>query len=118
MSEATKHEPMPTKSTGDLWKDVISDMEERRIVGIERYGTPLQPNNGRRPEVDLYQELLDASVYGKQLIVEMSMMRKRIIKLENALNNLLGHTRAESEYEKLHLESAIEEAQSTLKETK
>lgn len=53
-----------------VWDQVIADMHERDNVGRERYGTPLQPFNGRKPLVDLYQELLDAVVYIKQHLVE------------------------------------------------
>ena len=49
---------------------VRADLEERERVGIARYGTPLQPHNGRDALVDLYQELLDACCYVRQLIAE------------------------------------------------
>lgn len=63
-------QPAPQPSSGDVWLQVIKDMEDRRLVGIRRYGTPLQPFNGRDALVDLYQELLDAVVYIRQLITE------------------------------------------------
>jgi len=42
---------------------VMEDLVERKRVGIERYGVPLQAHNGRNMLVDLYQELIDAVVY-------------------------------------------------------
>jgi len=45
-------------------------MEERRQMGFEKYGTPLQAFNGRNSLVDLYQELLDAVVYIRTQIEE------------------------------------------------
>lgn len=63
-------QPPPKHAKGDMWAEVIKDMEQRRLVGIERYGTPLQPFNGRDALIDLYQELLDAAVYVRQLIAE------------------------------------------------
>jgi len=54
----------------DVWRLVLKDMADRRVVGIKRYATPLQPFNGRDALVDLYQELLDAAVYARQLICE------------------------------------------------
>ena len=45
--------------SGDLWASVIADMEDRRRLGIARYGTPLQPHNGRDALVDAYEEALD-----------------------------------------------------------
>lgn len=49
---------------------VIADMEERKRVGIERYGTPLQAHNGRDALVDAYQESLDLTMYLRQAIEE------------------------------------------------
>jgi hypothetical protein len=49
---------------------VIADLETRLQVGIQRYGTPLQPNNGRDALRDLYEELLDAACYARQCIAE------------------------------------------------
>jgi hypothetical protein len=63
-------QPPPQPSSGDLWETVINDMKERRQVGIERYGTPLQAFNGRKALVDAYQEVLDLAVYLRQKIEE------------------------------------------------
>ncbi len=63
-------QPPPKPSSGDLWLLVIEDMKHRRRVGIERYGTPLQPGNGRDALVDAYQEALDLAVYLRQAIEE------------------------------------------------
>ena len=52
------------------WDLVVRDMMERNQFGIEKYGTPLQPENGRDTLMDLYQELLDAAVYTRTLIYE------------------------------------------------
>lgn len=49
----------------------VKDMEERKNLGISRYGVALKPFNGRDPIVDLYQELLDAIVYCKQTLYEI-----------------------------------------------
>ena len=46
----------------DIWK--------RAEHGKEEYGEYLRPNNGRRPLVDAYQEVLDAIVYLRQSIEE------------------------------------------------
>jgi len=53
-----------------VWDLVIADMRERDHVGRERYGTPLQPHNGRDALVDAYQEALDLVVYLRQAIEE------------------------------------------------
>lgn len=69
-TDAVQYQPDPTMANGDIWNEVLEDMEARREMGIDKYGTPLQAFNGRKPLVDLYQELLDAVVYIKQKILE------------------------------------------------
>lgn len=64
-------QPPPTQNGRPAIQDlVVQDIQERKQVGIERYGTPLQGFNGRDGLVDLYQELLDAVQYVRQLIYE------------------------------------------------
>ncbi len=57
-----------------IWDLVIADMVHRDRVGRERYGTPLQVNNGRDALRDLFEELLDAVVYCRQLTEEMKCL--------------------------------------------
>lgn len=61
--------PIPNEQPA-VWDLVRADMRVRDHVGRARYGTPLQPHNGRDALVDLYQELLDAVVYCRQAIFE------------------------------------------------
>lgn len=49
---------------------VVDDMRRRDQIGRQRYGTPLTVDNGRDHLVDMYQELLDASVYTKAEILK------------------------------------------------
>lgn len=53
---------------------VVEDIRTRLAHGIEKYGTGLQPHNGRDALQDLYEELLDAVMYIKQLMVERGDM--------------------------------------------
>lgn len=68
---ASETQPAPIVNNGPLVRDeVIRDIEElcqRRHV---KYGTHLQPHNGRDALVDLYEELIDACLYIKQLMME------------------------------------------------
>lgn len=59
-----------SNDTTPVWDLVVTDMRERDHVGRRRYGTPLQAGNGRDALVGLYQELLDAVVYIRQVIEE------------------------------------------------
>lgn len=44
-------------------QQLVEDLKERKALGIQRYGVPLQPFNGRDMRRDLREELLDALVY-------------------------------------------------------
>lgn len=52
------------------YPEIADDIAARKIVGFQKYGTVLQPFNGRDAAVDAYQELLDAANYFKQAILE------------------------------------------------
>jgi hypothetical protein len=52
---------------------VIADIEKRIEIGIQRYGTALQPNNGRDMLLDAYEEAMDLCIYLKGAIVERDL---------------------------------------------
>jgi len=61
----------PTPNNKPAIQDlVLQDMLARKMIGIQRYGTPLQPHNGRDMMQDLYEELLDACNYIRGMIYE------------------------------------------------
>jgi hypothetical protein len=65
-------QPMPVKNKlPAVWDLVLADIRVRDQIGQERYKTRLQPFNGRDSLRDLYEELLDAVVYVRQLIYEV-----------------------------------------------
>lgn len=64
-------QPAPVRNDHEpVWKNVISDMWKRHHKGIQTYGVPLQPFNGRDPLWDAYEEALDLAVYLRQAIEE------------------------------------------------
>lgn len=66
-------QPLPIPNDGPSMHDlVIADMENRKAFGLNKYGALLQANNGRDALQDLYDELMDAIVYVRQLIEERS----------------------------------------------
>lgn len=65
--------PNENKPIADL---VIEDIEKRKELGKQRYGTYLQAYNGRNSALDLYEELLDACIYCRQLIEELKDVKK------------------------------------------
>jgi hypothetical protein len=71
MSGVDEHQENPIVNNGPCIQDlVIQDIEARKQVGIERYGTVLQPFNGRSALMDAYQEALDLCAYLRQLLYE------------------------------------------------
>ena len=73
MSHFLDHQPAPeTNGNRPVWELVIEDMQARDHVGRQRYGVPLQANNGRDALVDAYQEALDLVVYLRQVLEERS----------------------------------------------
>lgn len=76
MSFASKPEPKPKPGGEPVWQraidralidyapyQIIEDMRERHIFGLEKYGVPLSTNDGRNALIDAYQEALDGYVY-------------------------------------------------------
>lgn len=64
-------QPMPTPNNNPaVWPIVMADMQARHELGIKRYGTPLQPHNGRDALRDAYEESLDLAVYLRTAIFE------------------------------------------------
>ena len=59
------------KEKPDVRDLVVADLEERYAKGLQDYGVPLQPYNGRNALWDTYEELLDAALYLRQFIYEL-----------------------------------------------
>ncbi len=70
---------------------VIMDLEERREVGLGRYGTELQAWNGRDWRIDLYQELQDAVCYARQGKEESDPASLDWIVVDRVYEALIGH---------------------------
>lgn len=76
-------QPLPTVNEETFIQDrVVSDIEARKAVGIQRYGTALQPFNGRDAIQDAYEEAMDLTVYLKQVLVERQAAASAVTLLE------------------------------------
>jgi hypothetical protein len=63
--------PPPKKTDGPHIADlVLADILERKRIGMQRYGTPLQAHNGRNALRDAYEEALDLAMYLRQALEE------------------------------------------------
>jgi len=69
-SEAATNEPSPSPGQTDIWPLVLRDIKARVDMGIGKYDTVLQSNNGRDSLMDAYQEAIDLVMYLRQAIEE------------------------------------------------
>jgi len=68
---AAKNQPLPVINDNPKVLDlVIKDLNDRAEAGYKKYGTYLQPHNGRDALLDAYQEVLDLSKYIRQELFE------------------------------------------------
>lgn len=76
-----KKQPRPNRNNNKPIADlVVNDIKARKKQGIATYGIPLQANNGRCGLQDLYEELLDAACYIKQVLEEKRIYAKAKIR--------------------------------------
>lgn len=61
--------PIPNNSE-PVVNQVMHDLHRRKVMGIKKYGTPLQAHNGRNALQDAYEEALDLCCYLKQKLLE------------------------------------------------
>ena len=61
------------KTTG--WDFVIDDIHQREEMGAIKYGKSLTPNTSEDMLQHLYEELLDATVYIKTLILQREKLK-------------------------------------------
>lgn len=64
-------QPLPHVNDQPFVADALKDfIEARKQTGIERYGTPLQPHNGRDALRDAFEEAVDLATYLAQVLIE------------------------------------------------
>ena len=74
MTNLSIPEPAPIPNSNPSIADlVIADMLKRKALGIKEYKVPLQAGNGRDPQQDRYDELIDAIFYLKQEMEEKKL---------------------------------------------
>lgn len=73
---------LPEPNQRPVMHDVLTDLVQKRLaIGVERYGTGLQPLNGRDAYRDLVEELVDAAVYTLQIQHERAEMLAHAVNL-------------------------------------
>jgi hypothetical protein len=80
MNDLSVPQPAPIHNDNPSCHDlVIKDMEDRKAFGLNKYGTILQPENGRDFLIDAYQEVLDLAVYLRGAIYEREQKVKATV---------------------------------------
>lgn len=94
-------QPLPVKNDRPYVHDLLKEeVERRKQIGVERYGTPLQPFNGRNTLLDVLEELIDGSVYVMTAMTEASEV------LDQALRVVAFATACQSHMDGVPLEDA------------
>lgn len=62
---------------------VVEDVQARERVGIERYGKPLDPHNGRDAVMDAYEEALDLVMYLRQVLAERESLSRFMVQISH-----------------------------------
>ncbi len=98
-------QPQPTTNDRAHITDlVIQDLCDRKALGIQRYGTPLQPFNSRNSLQDAYEECLDQALYLRQWMQEKHELMAALDDLFSATTPIEGRQairKVESVYLKL-----------------
>lgn len=64
-------QPLPVGNDFPVVHNLVAeDLAARLAIGVERYGQPLQPFNGRNALRDAYEEALDMCVYLRAALFE------------------------------------------------
>jgi hypothetical protein len=69
---------------------VIDDLGDRLRMGVTKYGTPLQPLNGRDTLIDVYQEGMDQVAYLRAFIQERAAVAAWAFQVQDVLNKVQG----------------------------
>jgi hypothetical protein len=70
---------------------VADDLMSRKAFGYDKYGTILHVDNDRNFLIDLYQELLDASVYARGRLLEVPEDGLEWTILFEVYDDVVGH---------------------------
>lgn len=71
-------QPLPTAGRECVQDALITLIEERKQLGVERYGSPLMTHNGRDAGRDAVEEALDLTVYSMQVAMELRDLRAAV----------------------------------------
>lgn len=71
-------QPPPAPGRGSVVDDLVTFLRSRREFGRRKYGTELQPFNGRDAYLDALQELIDLFAYLHQAQLERTALEQEL----------------------------------------
>lgn len=74
-------QPLPTGGEECVQDALIALIEERKQLGIQRYGSPLMTHNGRDAGQDMVEEAVDLAVYSMQVAMELQDLRAAVARV-------------------------------------
>lgn len=80
-------QPLPTPGHECVQDALIALIEERKQLGIQRYGSPLMTHNGRDAGRDAVEEALDLTVYSMQVAMELRDLRAAVARVRKVAGN-------------------------------
>ena len=93
MPEPTKtrpgDQPLPASGRECVQDRLIAEIQDRKRLGIERYGSPLMTHNGRDAIRDAREEAVDLAVYLMQVEIEVGDLHAAVQRVRDL------HPRAE-----------------------
>ncbi|MGY6019558.1 hypothetical protein [Streptomyces spinosirectus] len=87
-------QPLPAGGQECVQDALIALIEERKQLGIQRYGSPLMTHNGRDAGRDAVEEALDLTVYSMQVAMELRDLRGVVEQVRALRDDLRGITGA------------------------
>lgn len=71
-------QPLPTGGQQCVQDALIAKIEERKQLGVQRYGSVLMTHNGRDAGQDMVEEAVDLAVYSMQVAMELRDLRATV----------------------------------------
>lgn len=84
-------QPLPVGGQECVQDALIRLIEERKQLGIQRYGSPLMTHNGRDAGRDAVEEALDLTAYSMQVAMELRDLRAERDQLRAAILDIDAH---------------------------
>ncbi|MFE0490152.1 hypothetical protein [Streptomyces griseoaurantiacus] len=78
LRERPGDQPLPAEGQENVQDALIAHIRQRKALGVQRYGRPLQTFNGRDAVRDLLEELLDGATYAMQVQLEIAARQDRV----------------------------------------